>query len=208
MSIRVVIADDHPLMLVGIRHALASEPNITVVGEALEPGALLSCIARTRCDIVVTDFAMPGRAHADGLLMLEAIREAFPSVRIVVLTMLDNPALMQNICNTGVLTVLNKRGVPTDLPRAVMAAHSGRSFVSTKPREPIGVPESDDLYALSAREIEVVRMCTNGMSMTDIAHHYGRSIKTISTQKHNAMKKLGIRSDAELYLYVSDHGLA
>nr|WP_264172965.1 helix-turn-helix domain-containing protein [Burkholderia sp. Ac-20349] len=67
---------------------------------------------------------------------------------------------------------------------------------------------NDDVYALSPREIEVVRMCASGMTMTDIAHYYGRSIKTISTQKHNAMKKLGIRSDAELFLYVSGNGLA
>ncbi|HDR9480868.1 TPA: response regulator [Burkholderia aenigmatica] len=206
MSIRVVIADDHPLMLYGIRHALASETSISVVGEALEPGALLSCIARTHCDVVVTDFAMPGRAHADGLLMLEAIREAFPLVRVVVLTMLDNPALMQNICNTGVLTVLNKRGVAADLARAIVAAHAGRPFLPAVRPMPTAV--NDDVYALSPREIEVVRMCASGMTMTDIAHYYGRSIKTISTQKHNAMKKLGIRSDAELFLYVSGNGLA
>ncbi|MCA8293487.1 LuxR C-terminal-related transcriptional regulator [Burkholderia sp. AU30198] len=188
MSIRVVIADDHPLMLYGIRHALASETSISVVGEALEPGALLSCIARTHCDVVVTDFAMPGRAHADGLLMLEAIREAFPLVRVVVLTM------------------LNKRGVAADLARAIVAAYAGRPFLPAVRPMPTAV--NDDVYALSPREIEVVRMCASGMTMTDIAHYYGRSIKTISTQKHNAMKKLGIRSDAELFLYVSGNGLA
>ncbi|MCA8089372.1 response regulator transcription factor [Burkholderia anthina] len=215
MSVRIVIADDHPLTVLGIRQVLAGAPDLIVVGEASEPGALLDCLARTGCDVVVTDFSMPGHAQADGVLMIEAIRAAFPLVRIVVLTMLDNPVLLQHILDAGALAVVGKRSGLGELPRAIAAAYHRRSYSGMPPgRAPAPVATSaaaaaaDAARPLSPREIEIVRLCATGMSMTDIAVHFERSIKTISTHKHNAMDKLGIRSDAELFHYAVSNGLA
>ncbi|AXK61844.1 DNA-binding response regulator [Burkholderia sp. IDO3] len=205
---RVVIADDHPLTVVGIRQVLAQAPDLVVVGEAGEPGSLLDCLARTCCDVAVTDFAMPGYTQADGLLMLETIRTTFPLVRLVVLTMLDNPALLQHIRDAGVLAVVGKRSNLSALPLAIAAAYHGRSYASLPQRQAPAASAEDGARPLSPREIEIVRLCAHGMSMTDIALHFGRSIKTISTHKHNAMDKLGITSDAELFHYAVGNGLA
>ncbi|KWF16654.1 response regulator transcription factor [Burkholderia pseudomultivorans] len=209
MSVRVVIADDHPLTVLGIRQVLSGAPDLVVVDEAGEPGALLDCLARTCCDVVVTDFAMPGHRHADGLLMLEAIRAAFPQVRLVVLTMLDNPALLQHIRDAGALAVVGKRSDLDELPRAIMAAYHGRSYSTASVHATYSAAvDADSARPLSPREIEIVRLCANGMTMTDIALHFDRSIKTISTHKHNAMDKLGINNDAELFHYAVSNGLA
>ncbi|KVE37903.1 response regulator transcription factor [Burkholderia sp. TSV86] len=209
MSVQVLIADDHPLVLLGIRHALTEGLGVSIVGEAHDPAELFALLERTQCDVVVTDFAMPDKPTADGLDMLNAIRERHPSVRVVVLTMLDNPRLMQTMRQAGALAVLSKRGDLDELPRAVAAASEGRPYIGPQAAATAGIPlrEADVMRPLSPREVEVVRLCAAGMTMTAIAHRCGRSIKTVSTHKHNAMGKLGLRSDADLFMYASENGL-
>lgn len=75
MSVQVLIADDHPLVLLGVRHMLAGMGDVSIVGEAHDPAGLLALLAATPCDIVITDFAMPEQPAADGLAMLTAIRD-------------------------------------------------------------------------------------------------------------------------------------
>jgi two-component system capsular synthesis response regulator RcsB len=207
VKVKVVIADDHPLVILGVRYMLERDGTIMVVGAAEEPGTLLNCLAHTQCDVVVTKFAMPARSQADGLMMLKAIREAFPLVRIVALTMLDSPLMQERMRKAGAVAVLNQLGDPADLPRTVMAAYQGRSLSNMRI---IATPCSDSTgsRSLSWREVEVVRLCASGMSITDIARRCRRSVKTISTQKHSAMKKLGIKNDAELFHYAEENGLA
>ncbi|AOJ02183.1 MULTISPECIES: response regulator transcription factor [Burkholderia] len=209
MSVQVLIADDHPLVLLGVRHVLASMSDVSIVGEAHDPAGLLALLATTPCDIVITDFAMPDPPTADGLAMLTAIRNGHPSVRVIVLTMLDNPVLMRSMRQAGALAVLSKRGDLDELPRAVGAVRQGRTFVGTHAGAASGLAmrAADAPPQLSPREIEVVRLCATGMTMTDIANRYGRSIKTVSTHKHNAMGKLGLKSDVDLFMYASENGL-
>ncbi|NOK48071.1 response regulator [Burkholderia thailandensis] len=209
MSVQVLIADDHPLVLLGVRHMLAGVGDVSIVGEAHDPAGLLALLAATPCDIVITDFAMPEQPAADGLAMLSAIRDGHPSVRVIVLTMLDNPVLMHTMRQAGALAVLSKRGDLDELPRAVAAVCQGRAFVGTHAGAASGLAmrATDAPPQLSPREIEVVRLCATGMTMTDIANRYGRSIKTVSTHKHNAMGKLGLRSDVDLFMYATENGL-
>jgi two-component system, NarL family, captular synthesis response regulator RcsB len=199
---RVLIADDHPIVLMGVRHVLAERHDVSIVGEARDPAALLAALAAEPCDVVVTDFAMPGGSASDGLVMLGAIRAGFPATRIIVLTMLTNQALLQTIREAGAFAVLSKRGGLEELPRTIAllddpSGGGARPGASGEPAPP-----------LSPREVEVVRLCASGMTLTDIAQMHGRSIKTVSTHKHNAMTKLGLKSDAELVLYACGCGLA
>ncbi|CAG2156858.1 response regulator transcription factor [Cupriavidus numazuensis] len=212
MIIRVMLADDHPLILVGARHVLSTELGFTIVGEAQSADSLMDMLETTSCDVLVTDFSMPSERNADGLAMLGAIRRRFSQVRIVVLTMLDNAALLQSMRDAGALGVLNKRGDMAELPSAIVTAFQGRPFLGKsvqREMEALGInrPATTPAQVLSPREIEVVRLYAGGMSVSAVAQHLHRSIKTISTHKHSAMEKLGIRSDAELYQYAVQNGL-
>lgn len=212
MTIRVILADDHPVILFGVRQMLSTSADISVVAEVSDPKTLMETLASVPCDVLVTDFSMPGTPGSDGLVMLNAIRNKFPKVRVIVLTMLENPGLLNGMCSSGALAVLHKRHKLTELPTAITTAYRLRRYpCSSAQRElcncgidsTVGKPIS----VLSPRELEVMRLLVGGMTVTGVALYLSRSIKTVSTQKHSAMKKLGMSSDSELFNYGLNYGL-
>ncbi|GJG94688.1 response regulator transcription factor [Cupriavidus pauculus] len=104
---RVMLADDHPLIVFGVREMLSRTLGFTVVAEANDPHALMEHLARTECDVLITDLSMPSDNAPDGLALISATRARFSKVKIVVLTMLENPGLSMR--KAGVLSLLNKR---------------------------------------------------------------------------------------------------
>lgn len=214
MTIRIVVADDHPLIRMGVRQVLSGELGFVIVDEASSVDGLLGILAFGKCDVLVTGLCMPGVRHADGLEMLETIRRKFPAIRVVVLTMQENAATLQGALDAGACAVLGKSSRLAELPRAIVAAHQRRSYIGKTIRRD-GVTSSlpgigagmGPLAALSPREAEVVRLYVSGMSVSGVAQHLNRSIKTVSTHKICAMKKLGIRSDADLCRYGVQNGL-
>ncbi|MCY1281649.1 Transcriptional regulatory protein RcsB [compost metagenome] len=208
MTIRVVVADDHPVVIFGVRQILKSSRHISVVAEASDPKMLMEQLESASCDVLITDFSMPG-SIPDGLVMLRNIRSAYPKLRVIVLTMLENPGLQLSMLKAGALTVLNKRNELSKLPQVITAAYEGRYSRSNRAAEPLGGDGAGSEVAtlVTPRELEVVRLYVNGMTMTDIAQHLNRSIKTVSTQKISAIRKLGLGGEAELFAYASKHGL-
>src|SRR4051812_32205384 len=95
MVLRTIIADDHPVVLMGTRAALEASGDIEVVAEAASGDELLELVATHPCDVVVTDFSMPGGRHGDGLCLLDLLQRRYPRLPIVVLTMLSNLAVLQ-----------------------------------------------------------------------------------------------------------------
>ncbi|WP_082926470.1 response regulator transcription factor [Cupriavidus sp. D384] len=207
-----MLADDHPFIVFGLREMLGKRLGFNVVAEATGPRLLLEKLARIECDVLITDFSMPCADAPDGLALLHCIRTRFPNVRIVVLTMLDNPGLLGCIRKAGALALLNKRDGLQELSNAVIAAFQGREHLSASVRQALarlgaGNPEAVASSRLSPREIEVLRLYVGGMTTSDIARYLNRSINTVSTQKHSAMRKIGVKNDAELYDYAIEHGL-
>lgn len=212
MNIRIVLADDHPLVRMGVRQILSTKLGFSIVGEAGDVGALFDRLSQGNCDVVVTDLCMPCACHTDGLPMLEAIRQRFPAVRIVVLTMQENAAMLKSALDAGACAVLGKGSGLNELGRAIVAAYQRRRYVArAKARAAAGSPRhivmNESLTTLSPKEVEVIRLYVGGMSVSDMAQYLGRSVKTVSTHKISAMKKLGIDSDAELCRYGAHNGL-
>jgi two-component system capsular synthesis response regulator RcsB len=212
MAIRVVLADDHPLIIFGVRQTLATATGIKVVADAPNPRALMELLRNVPCDVLVTDFSMPCGGNPDGLAMLTALRTRFPQVRVVVLTMLENPGLMVSMQDVGVLGIVNKRDDLSELPAVISAAYRHRRMLGTSVREDMKrweqqMSRRQTSRSLSPREMEVVRMYVNGMKTTEVARYLHRSVNTVSTQKTNAMRKLGLTNDAELFDYAQAHGL-
>lgn len=208
--IKVLIADDHPVVLNGIAQVLTNEVGVTIVGKARNSTELVQSLNSVGCDVIVTDYAMPGGEIGDGLPMLQTLRRRYPATRIVVITMLDNPALLRSIQKVGISVVLSKSDPPHHLLPAIRAAFSGLSYLTPSVQEMLaeaGADTAEPKPRLSQRELEVLRQCAAGVPVVEIARLANRSSKTISAQKSVAMKKLGLTSDFELYQYAIANGL-
>jgi two-component system capsular synthesis response regulator RcsB len=211
MVLRTIIADDHPVVLMGARAALEAGGDIEVVGEAANGDRLVELLASLPCDVVVTDFSMPGGRHGDGLSLIDLIRRRYPRLPVVVLTMVNNPAVLQTMRSRGALGLCDKRAPLREVAVAVRYAAAGRAYMSDTIRRQFdtgGVQTTADSARLSAREIEVVRLYVGGMSISQIAEQLSRSVKTVSRQKRDAMRKLGIDHDSRLSEYARERGIA
>ncbi|KLD62064.1 response regulator transcription factor [Dyella japonica] len=206
---RIVIADDHPVILMGLRLGLTGQSaRFEIVGEARSGKELFSILASGPCDLLITDFSMVGEAEGeDGLDMLSALHESYPSLPVIVLSMLNNPALVQGMLACGVRAVVDKTSLTKELMIAINAVVAGRMYLSEFTKKQLLEHSAEGSRALSAREAEVVRLFVQGISVTEIAQRTGKSVRTISQQKRDAMRKLGIANDKDLYEYARSTGL-
>ena len=206
--LRVILADDHPVVRSGVRLLLERDAAASVVAEAGTPEALFEALAREPADLGLTDFSMPGGSAADGLSMLARLRQRWPQLPVVVLTMAGNPAVLRAILATGVHGLLDKSDALAELTVAVNAAAHRRGYLGAGVRRILQASATEEPgRALSRRETEVLRLFVSGLTVSQIARRLNRSVKTISHQKMGAMAKLGLHSDLELYAYAREHGL-
>lgn len=202
MKIRVVLADDHPALLSGVRHDLGKFSMLDVVGCARDSGELMALLSQTPCDVLVTDYAMPGGEFGDGLKLIGHLKRHFPKVRIVVFTTLDSPMILSELSRLGVEAVLGKHHETRRLVSAIHAVVAGARYYPDE-----GGPNGPGTTKLSKRELEVVRLLVDGQSVNEIAQSLNRSKQTISAQKISAMRKLGIERDADLFRYAYETGM-
>jgi two-component system capsular synthesis response regulator RcsB len=218
---RIVIADDHPVVMLGIRALLKDRGNLQVVGEASSGAELLALLASQPCDLLITDFSMPYEDDSgDGLLLLRRLRRDHPTLPIIVLTMVHNPALIRGMLAAGVNGMVGKVAMMKELLLAIGAVMNGRMYICESMREYVSdratsrmqvdvaqTEAGNDPAVLSQREAEVVRLYAQGLTVTQIAEHVHRSVKTVSQQKNDAMRKLGITSNTQLFEYARAYGL-
>jgi len=211
---RIVIADDHPVVMLGIRALLKEHSGMQVVGEASNGRELLALLASEPCDLLITDFSMPyENGSGDGLPLLKRVRREHPTLPIIVLTMVHNAALTRGMLAAEVNGLVAKVAMTKELQLAIGAVMNGRTYICESMREhvidwsPEGTERAADPASLSQREAEVVRLYAQGLSVTQIAEQLHRSVKTVSQQKNDAMRKLGITSNTQLFEYARTYGL-
>ncbi|ARP85640.1 hypothetical protein CAL13_05025 [Bordetella genomosp. 9] len=210
--IRVILADDHPIVLLGVKNALEAVGGISIVGTATSPQSLLACLSACDCDVLVTDFSMPSERSPDGIAMLLDIQRKHPGLRIVVLTKISTPALLTPILDAGALALVDKGATTAEIATAVQRAAHGMTYISRNIEHTLGAlgvapSKVAQRVPLSPREIEVVRLFAQGYSNNQIAEILHLSPKTTSRQKKDAMRKLGAVHDADLYSCARDLGL-
>lgn len=202
----VVIADDHPIVLLGVRELIERDKNFIVVGEALCSDGLIELLNDKQTDLIITDFNMPGNSpYGDGLKLIEYLRRNFPDIKILLLTMISNPLILSRLYELGVVGVIQKNQLHDDFETALTSIAQGRPFKNAAPEVtcvmPTEITVGERLSALTVKELEVLRLYVNGQSVTDIAKSQSRSVKTISAQKNSAMRKLEVSSDQDLIAY-------
>lgn len=210
--IRVMIADDHPLIIMGTALSLGDETQFIVTGKARNSTELIALLSHAPCDVLVCDLAMPGGRYGDGLPLIDYILRHFPHVHLIVQTMLDNPGILKGLQQSGVRGVLKKGDEMSLIAVAITTVVKGGWYLGptiSKAFESVGMSEHEDSprALLSKRETEVLRRYVGGETVKEIALGLNRSVKTISTQKMCAMQKLGVTRDADLFKYAQMNGL-
>jgi two-component system, NarL family, captular synthesis response regulator RcsB len=210
MKLRVIVADDHPVVLAGLRPALERDGHIEVVGVAGGVDELIELMSVQGCEIVISDFSMPGGLHRDGLGLVELIRYRFPGVALIILTMMNNAAMLQAAHSQGALGLFDKRSSIKELIKAIAMVVAGRPYVSESFQEKLlgwGQVSRGETVRLSPREMEVLRLYAGGLSVNHISIQLKRSAKTVSAQKRQAMRKLGLTNDGHLIEYARSSGI-
>lgn len=200
-AVRVIIADDHPVVRAGLSAILAGSPQIRVVGEVSDGSSLLQMLAKAPADVAILDLGMPGR---EGLALLRHIRNEAPGLRIIVCSMYDPSIYAERAIQLGAYAFLEKNVAPTRLVATVLAAAA--SPVSAPPPPPVA---NSDLphTKLSDRQFEVFALLVQGLSVTEISNKLHLSIKTVSTHKVAVQRRLGAHSVVDLVKYATVHGL-
>jgi len=216
--IRMMLLDDHPFILHGLEACLGEAPDIQILGSFRSSQSLILAMSSQPVDLVLLDYSL-GPEEVDGLNLVRALKIRFPTVRLLVISALHNPATVTMVMRCGADGFIGKEEDTTQLPIAVRKVVSGKPYLAEGMTELLYEREiSTDEHqmpamkgdissasvlvnssSLTVREHEVLRCCLDGLSVTQIAEKFSRSIKTISTQKQSAFKKLGLRNDNELF---------
>ncbi|RUL76865.1 response regulator transcription factor [Dyella choica] len=210
--IRVVIADDHPLTLAGLLYELQGQRSFQIVDSAISSTGLVESLEKHAIDVVISDYAMPGGRHGDGIMLFGLLRQRFPNVGLVALTMMSHADVIRSLLAQGVNCIISKADPLEYLTTAAYAALAGKRYLSPSieaivQRHGIQGGQSSRGRHLSIRELEVVRLFVSGFTISEIAHRLQRCKQTVSTQKMSAMRKLSIRRDVDLIKYGIDEKL-
>ena len=207
--IRVVIADDHPLVRAGLRQVLADEPGIEVVGEAADGDETVAVLRSTEPDVVLLDITMPG-APFPGLLRL--LRSAFPRVEVLIVTMHGEDQFAVRALKEGAAGYLTKQQPPQEVINAIKQIAGGGRYLTAAVAERAAAALDGNAPRLphervSRREYEVLCMIGLGKSVKQIASELGVSPKTVSTHRARLLRKMRLKTSAELIRYVLQYGL-
>ncbi len=211
MHTRIIIADDHPVVRLGVRSLVEMQGRFKVVGECDNPDSLIRTIEHTPADLLLTDFAMPSGPIADGQAMLSMIRRRSPALPVVLLTTFTNIPSLRIALNAGVRGIIDKSEPMERIPDALSVVLGGSIHLSPRLRDAMqaeGEHTGTAAVRVSPKELEVLRLYVSGASVSQIATRLGRTVSTISRQRIMAMDKLGVRTEADLFTYAYEQGLA
>jgi DNA-binding NarL/FixJ family response regulator len=203
--IRVLIADDHPVVRQGLRTFLGVQKDIEVVGEAADGAEVVSEAESLRPDVILLDLKMPG---VDGLSALRELRERGVPARVLVLTSAGERARVLPVVRAGAAGYLYKDIDPQALVQAIRAVHDGHVLFAPEAAEAMLAPAGDKGTAgLTEREREVLVQIARGQSNREIARVLVVSEKTVKTHVSNILMKLGLQDRTQAALYAVRHGL-
>ena len=210
-SLRVLLADDHTLVRAGLRKLLEAIPDLEVVGEAEDGLALLALAEALQPDLVLLDIAMP---HLNGLEALIRLHEAWPAIRVLILSMHQNDEYVRQALRGGAAGYLLKDAAPLELELAIDAVQRGETWLS--PALTRGVL-SDYVQRLrgeealpgqlTPRQREVLQLIAEGHGSKEIARRLELSVKTVETHRSQLMKQLDIHEITGLVRYALRTGL-
>ena len=192
-QLKIVIADDHQLMLAALHLALDNDPGFKIVGEASDGAELLPLVGRTQPDVVLLDLKMP---RMDGLACLEHLRQRYPAVRTAILSAVEDPEVVRAAFRHGAAGFILKRIAPCDLPGAIRQAIEGTAYQPLGGEIEAGVP-SGQRAGLTEREREILALVADGKSNKQIAAELFLAVQTVKFHLTSLYRKLDASTRTE-----------
>ena len=207
--IRVLIADDHAVVREGLQRIVAQNPDMSVVGEAGTGHEVLAFVQNRECDLVLLDLSMPGK---DGLDTLKELRALKPHLPVLILSVYPEDQYAVRLLRAGASGYLTKESAPEELVAAIRKVSRRGRYVSASLAERLAsmLDSSDDRpphERLSDREYRVMIMIASGRTVGEVADSLCLSVKTVSTYRARALRKLAMKTNAEFAFYAMKQGL-
>jgi len=207
--IKVFVADDHPIVREGVKQILAQTADVIVAGESGEPREMLKKLCAGPWDVALLDLSMGGTS---ALELVRQVKRERPKLPLLAISGHANDPLAVRVLKAGAAGYLTKRSAPDELVQAIRQVHSGGRYVSPSVAEKLVTDLSRRTpllphEALSDREFEVLRLLGAGQTIKQIARAFYVSEKTVSTYRHRILKKLQLKTTADLIRYAIEQRL-
>ena len=207
--VRVLIADDHPIVRTGLKQILADDPDIEVIGEAENGGEVIELLWKNECDKVLLDIGMPGRS---GLEVTSEIKQIKPNVGVLILSIYPEDQYAVRALRAGASGYLTKASAPIELIQAIHRVSHGGRYVSQTLAEILACEidrhsEKQPHEKLSDREYQVMLLLASGKTVTEVGQSLNLSVKTISTYRSNILAKMNMKNNAQLTFYAVENSL-
>jgi two-component system invasion response regulator UvrY len=208
-SMRVLIADDHPIFRAGLKEILVKDPEIEFIGEADDGHKALALARKGRWDVVVLDITMPGK---DGLEVLQELRRERPKLPILILSAHPEDQMALRFLKAGAAGYLTKDKAPEVLLTAIRKVLRGEKYISESLAEKTAlhvISEAPGFLheTLSDREYQVMRMIASGNTIKEIGDALFLSARTVSTYRARLLEKMNLKTNTELVRYALEHKL-
>lgn len=207
--VRIIIADDHPIVRRGMAEIISQESDLKVIGEAGNVSEAIALLAKQPIDVLLLDLNMPGKS---GLEAIGELRRQFKNLLILVMSAYPEEQFAKRVLRAGASGYLSKDAAPDQLVTAVRKVAQGQRFVTPAIAEQLaadlgGESSSKPHESLSDREMQVLLNIALGKSTSEIADAFSISPKTVSTYRTRILQKLRLRSNADLTRYALEHRL-
>jgi two-component system nitrate/nitrite response regulator NarL len=209
-KIKILVADDHPVVRKGLQSCLARQDRLKLVGEASDGEEALRKTRELHPDVVLMDISMP---RMNGLAVTEVLRKEAPNVKILVLSVHNNKEYVFRIIQAGAHGYISKEAPPEELLRAIESVHTGEPFFSPEiARAALNQivtsgGKKEPFAQLTSREREVLILIAEGQSNKEIANRLGIGVRTIETHRERIMRRLDIHSVAGLTKFAIANGM-
>jgi len=207
---KILIADDHQLFNDGMKMMLAAEGDIDIVGQVFSGKDVLHAVHTKQPDLLLLDINMP---HQNGLEVAEKMRENYPAVRIIMLTMYSDRKFVDDCKRLGVPGYILKNSGVDEVLNAIETVLAGQRYYDPKlTKNNAPDQHADDSFQrqfqLTKREIEIIGLIGQSFTNEEIANRLFLSVATVKTHRNNINLKLGIKQPADLVRFAIEHGLS
>ena len=196
-KIRVMLVDDHPVMREALRGIITSEPDLIVVAEAGSGRAALDLLGRAKPDVILMDGSMP---EMNGIDATRRLRQLQPDVKIIGLTLYEQTTYLEEMAEVGASGYILKTGAPEDVINAIRVVSAGGTYFdpAVPRRRAAAAQQRSATVELTADELAVAKLLADGQTNAEIAVSLGLTIPVVQAHRTAVMKKLGLRTRAEL----------